>query len=334
MSKEQTQIIKGVAILMMLFYHLFNNASALEDCTPIFVLDGIPLVTIVARACNPVMIFIILSGYGFHYVYRQGKLRFVRQCKRVIKLYISYWITLAFFVPVGVAVARDHYPGSWTILTANVTAYLSTYNYETWFIFPYVLITLSCFWIFRIQDYLGHLLSVFLSGSILILSSYFISSYIVPAHANDSILNHILTYFQFMFPIVIGGCLHDWSSKGSLPKLHIHPIYVILMIGILLISRMSINTNAFNSLYAAALIWLFLQIRHLSPALQRVLSFLGEYSLMIWLTHTYFAYYLFRSIIYGARYPLLIFVLLLVITLPVAMVLTKVSSLICQKILK
>lgn len=38
----------------------------------------------------------------------------------------------------------------------------------------------------------------------------------------------------------------------------------------------------------------------------------------MWLTHTFFAYYLFPDFIYGIRYPLLIYIVLIVVSLLVA----------------
>lgn len=56
MTKNETQIIKGLAILLMIFLHLFNhNTSQLENLySPIIYIGSIPLVEILSRASNPV----------------------------------------------------------------------------------------------------------------------------------------------------------------------------------------------------------------------------------------------------------------------------------------
>lgn len=54
MSREDSTILKGIAILMMLFLHLFNH---LGDTTPLYniiYINDIPLVHWLTRACNPV----------------------------------------------------------------------------------------------------------------------------------------------------------------------------------------------------------------------------------------------------------------------------------------
>jgi uncharacterized membrane protein len=69
MSKEQTSIFKGIAILMMLWLHLFNSPNIVDSCVPLLFIGNVPLVHLLTRICSPVDIFIILSGYGLHYVY-------------------------------------------------------------------------------------------------------------------------------------------------------------------------------------------------------------------------------------------------------------------------
>ena len=54
---------------------------------------------------------------------------------------------------------------------------------------------------------------------------------------------------------------------------------------------------------------------------EKDLAELGKYSMPMWLTHTYFSIYLFHDFIYGFRYPLLIYVVLVVVSLLTALVL-------------
>lgn len=83
MTKEQTNILKGIAILMMLFLHLFNSANLTDVCEPLLFIGSTPLVHIISKACNPVGIFLMLSGYGLSYTYFRGKLSFNGQVRGV-----------------------------------------------------------------------------------------------------------------------------------------------------------------------------------------------------------------------------------------------------------
>lgn len=50
MTKEETLQLKGIAILMMLFLHLFNTTANVEQCqTYIYFWNGKPLVLALSR---------------------------------------------------------------------------------------------------------------------------------------------------------------------------------------------------------------------------------------------------------------------------------------------
>lgn len=57
LSKEKSTIIKGIAISLMLFLHLFDYHNA-DGCINFFHIVGMPLASWLARACNPVAIFL------------------------------------------------------------------------------------------------------------------------------------------------------------------------------------------------------------------------------------------------------------------------------------
>ena len=92
MSKEQTTIFKGIAILMMLAFHLFVGADIEEWCTPWVYVGDKPLVGMLARACYPVTFFLIFTGYGLSYLFDRGRLTFATQIRRLLRLYIFYWV--------------------------------------------------------------------------------------------------------------------------------------------------------------------------------------------------------------------------------------------------
>ena len=98
MSKEQSTILKGVAILMMLWYHLFNRVEINDLCTPIIMIGNTPLVVYISNACYPVTFFLILSGYGFTYLYQQRRLSIKGQIKKISKIYFNYWLVLIIFI--------------------------------------------------------------------------------------------------------------------------------------------------------------------------------------------------------------------------------------------
>lgn len=138
MTRQQSQMMKGVAILLMIFLHLFNQECNVALCHNLLFIDGIPLVSILSRAANPVAFFLILGGYGLYRVYEKGDRH---RWSRLAKLMIHYWIILLIFVTIGHFIHPTAYPGSFFKILSNITGYQTTYNGEMWFLLPYVILS-------------------------------------------------------------------------------------------------------------------------------------------------------------------------------------------------
>lgn len=74
MSKQESLMMKGVAILLMVFLHLFKINYADLYCS-LFNIGGTPLPAFIARMANPVPFFLILSGYGLYASHQVGGVR-------------------------------------------------------------------------------------------------------------------------------------------------------------------------------------------------------------------------------------------------------------------
>ncbi len=88
MQKKDSIKIKGIAILLLLFHHLFYNASRVEKSGMQFCFltqDKIEPVAVAARIC--VQLFIFLSAYGLAYQYMNKK-------ETIDQWFLRRWITL------------------------------------------------------------------------------------------------------------------------------------------------------------------------------------------------------------------------------------------------
>ena len=70
-NKETSKVLKGIAILMMVFLHLFNRDSQIDLYDSCFFINGHPLSQCFAGACNPDGMFLFLSGYGMFYSFKR-----------------------------------------------------------------------------------------------------------------------------------------------------------------------------------------------------------------------------------------------------------------------
>lgn len=87
MTKQETLIMKGVAILLMVWVHQCWEYPTLEH--HIFI-GNKPLLSFMGGAANPVDFFLLLSGYGMHFIYKKG-IRDEHRLSRLINMY-KHWI--------------------------------------------------------------------------------------------------------------------------------------------------------------------------------------------------------------------------------------------------
>jgi peptidoglycan/LPS O-acetylase OafA/YrhL len=99
LSLDNTQIIKGIAICLMLWHHLFYQHPEYGNLVFQTALFG--------KVC--VSLFLFLSAYGLTVQYGKvyGKTiaeTFKFQAKRFVKFYANYWVIFLIFVPIGIFV--------------------------------------------------------------------------------------------------------------------------------------------------------------------------------------------------------------------------------------
>lgn len=327
MSKEDTTILKGIAILLMLFLHLFSNPATAADYTPLLWIGSTPFATIFARACNPVNFFLVCSGYGLAYVYHNGKLNVASQWRRILKLYLNYWLILIIFVSIGCFVQPTRFPGSLTIAIENFTG-LNTdgYDHPAWFLLPYSLLSLSSLWIFKAMDKLGIIKSLIVSFFLTFGSMVVISLYIAPNNYHHKWFTIIFTYFDLIFAFVLGACINYKFEKGKITinKLVNNQWLTILLLICWFAIHMLTGSAAFNPFFLIAFMIIFLNLKF-KGVIRKVLLELGRKSMPMWLTHAYFYGYLCHDFIYGFKYSLVIFLILVLVSYLTAIVIQKLS---------
>lgn len=89
MTKQETQIMKGVAILLMIFLHLFNQMSNVELCRSFIYIGDIPFVYWLSAAANPVAFFLYFQGMVCTLSTLEGKGIFIDGVELVSYIYIG-----------------------------------------------------------------------------------------------------------------------------------------------------------------------------------------------------------------------------------------------------
>ena len=325
-SKDTSTLIKGVVIMMMLVVHLFNG-SHIDLCTHWFHIGDAPLISWLSRACGPVPFFMLLSGYGLAYKYEGKGIRLIDQLRRILRLYLHYWVILAVCLIVGYLLFPAKYPGSLRKVIVNMLGWDVTYNAEMWFLFPYCIISLFSMYIIRAVEKVGNVWALVISIGIMGCTSFLISRY-------GDFLFHNMTYYQpllcfhLLQPFVMGVVLR----RTSLPLNRPMPQWLVLVLIAALVLLTCVTHSSFRYiLYVPLLVFLLCHI-HWPQWLKAVLMELGRKSMTIWMIHTWLAFYLFTDQVYALRYPLVIFLGVLVasylLSIPVMWVAGKINGLI------
>lgn len=123
-----------------------------------------------------------------------------------------------------------------------------------------------------------------------------------------------LLYFHLMFAFFVGAMSAKHNIFGKI-KLRCQCIrrYAWIIILALITFRCFFSTSAFHSIYAFGFLCLFIAAPR-NLYVDKALAVLGKHSMNMWLIHSWFCYYLFHDLIYGLKYPLLIFIVLVTIS--------------------
>lgn len=294
---------------MMIFLHLFNKDHT-DLCTNLIYIGDVPFAKWLSNACGPVPFFVLMSGYGLAYTYNKGRLSIKNQFKRILKLYIHYWVVLVVFLIIGTLLYEDKYPGSIGRLFVNLLAWKTDFNYEMWFLLPYAMIALTSKYIIRVIETLGQISSVFISVVIYFIASFIISKYHNSLLSNNQFLNWFIVYLQFLYPFTIGACfcLSKYKTTCMLPS---WLVYIIMISLVVLVA--TFNLPGIYVLYVPIMVFLINQLSF-PKIVAKLFSKLGKQSMLMWMIHTWYCYYLFQEEIYALKYPVIIFIVVVTIS--------------------
>lgn len=300
-SKEKSILLKGIVIIMMVFLHLFNGNHT-DLCVNLLYVGDVPFAKWLSNACGPVAFFLLFSGYGLAYTYDKKGVTLLQQCRRILKLYIHYWIVLAIFLTIGWYMYPDRYPGTLGRLISNMTGWETDYNFEMWFLLPYSLISVSSRYIIQAIERIGHLQSVILTAILYFCTCYFISRYHATLLAENGLLGLLIVYLQFIYPFTVGMVFYKakYELRSQMPAWQ---MLLVMVCAIAVVA--TINISVTYIVYVPLMVFLFCQLSY-PKWLENMLMELGRKSMAIWMIHTWYCNYLFQEQVYSLRYVIVI----------------------------
>lgn len=321
-SVKQSNQLKVLAIFMMLGLHLFN-INFEGNYTPVLFVGGQPLIFYVSYffdICVPVFAFV--SGYGLYSKYAKDRKSYPSENKeRLKKLYLNLWVIILIFpIITGSILQTPRMPGSMAELLLNLTAIKVSYSPIWWYFTTYVLLVItSPFLFYVVAKYKTSL--VFLVSLVVYCIAYYYRIFKTEIFTNE--LLHWLhaqgaRYGLVQFEFLLGAfALHQkWNTKFTkfFDRLPNKQIFVFVLLIVLVFSRSLVPSMFVAPFCSLFFIALFNQIR-IAKSIGKFLDFFSPHATNIWLVHSFFYLAFFREFILSAKYPLFIFVLLLICSL-------------------
>jgi len=328
-SRRDTKIIKGVAICLMLYHHLFAYPIKIMEGNVFISLYDFGATTLstyigqFGRICLPMFVF--LSGYGCCLsAKKSGDVQQVIT-KQITGLYKSFWMVFAIFVPLSVLVfgiRPDPLPRE---LIYNFLGLHYSFNGEWWFITPYVLLIILCPIILRIVNRKNAVLYTDLF--LLVLFNGFIS-YVLPGITKlpalfplcSTVLWEHVNVMLGLLPCFTLGCIFArWGIldmvKSRFGGKLLWCAAAIVGMGALFYIHLY-NYMFYDFVNTALFIICIVILLPTKPGqlAGRVFEMLGEESTFMWLTHSFYCYYWCQKLVFAPKYSIVIFLWLLALS--------------------
>ncbi len=335
-DKRQTNIAKGVALLLLLWHHLFyKHTSYFSLFDSAWLIDGIPVESCIAaygKVC--VAIFLFLSGYG---MFKSGQslqrrtlaagktlhvsdhVRYVKN--HLIRLMADYWLIYLIFVPLGICfgvyfweVYQENF-GNGVLDFFALSFYFRTPSMNpSWW---YMSIILAFYLLFPLlkkwADVLPELMLAVALGIMLWPEQW--------RHTEE--FEKVSGYIEWLPPLLLGMLMARCNGFERIARRYPHwwqgALFAVPAVALTAYQRFMTSQDVrFDALFALAIILLcYLFLSHI-PVLSSGLAWLGGYSGTVYMLHTFVFLLYGKEWVYSLRFPPLIFTVVLAVCLLLA----------------
>lgn len=265
-----------------------------------------------------------------------GKEHFYRRrLKGLLSVLVSYWLVLVVFCVVGVLAGQgDFMPGSVGKFLGNALLLENSYNGAWWYMFTYGVLVVASPLILKAVKKINPILLLALGVAV-----YF-GAYVIRFKVSSGswLLGKLGPFGMTLFEYLVGAvcCKKRIFTKLFRPWSRIRKSMRWVPATILFLALLYSRTKIIPSLFVAPISgFAIMTLFHFwdKPRIVKdFFLFIGGHSTNIWLTHMFFYSVLFKGFVYIARYPILIFALMLAITVLVSMALQVVEKPIQKRI--
>lgn len=336
MNKKETLLCKGMAILIMLFHHSFYSYSFFEnysiECVIFPSIEWLNKLSVSAKVC--VAIFVFLTGYGIAIscisISRDDNNSMWWDkylLKRCIKLYTHYWyiyvlISVGFLLFNKSYLIDVYYDGKANFIRnlifdiGGVAKLFGTPTLRgTWWYMSLALVYI-----------------IIIPIVITIVEKFGWATLFIPVILSVGLNLDSKNIVLFWMPSLILGIISAKYNLFSILFKRYKSITILsvclLLVVVLVCCRIIFGKNMLLEAGIALTICLFtVALSRFCSVVEKILKPFGQHEYTIFLTHTMIREF-FPDIIYSLKYPLLIWMTFLIISLLVAIVIDKLKSLI------
>lgn len=322
-SREETKMMKGIAIILMLYHHLFAFPERFPESISYistFALAGNTIsywIGCFGKIC--VALYLFLGGYGTYLSAQKSESIDKLVGRKIKNLYLVYWKVFLVFIPLCMALNVSRVTKNVETLIWNFTGLRTSYNGEWWFFTPYVILLVLFPLLYRFlsvkKEIWIDLVKVFALNAFI--------QFIIPVvvcmpftgNFSSSLFWSTLNGGLAQLPVFAMGCFfakYDLLSQIKRKSSENYWYFGIAVLSLPLTFYMRKKTgylfNAYDLVYAPLIVIsasIVLENKLLSP-ISKVLIKIGNQSTIIWLTHSFYCYMLCPKIVFLPRYAPLI----------------------------
>ena len=327
LTKRETQMAKGIAILAMVILHLFCRLGDLPY-TPWLYIGNTPLVYYFGQfggICVPIYCF--CSGYA-HYLLREreGKRYFRRILPKALSFLCNYWIVLLLFSVVGLVLGNEVMPISWKTFLGNVFLYGMSYNGAWWFVLTYLLLLVLSPLTATVIKKIPSTITFFSSGVVYFILYLFQHkiSITFPHPIGNWLWTQFLLLGTTQFSYAVGmifrkerliSRMREIVEEKNRKNIRLVARLIVASVPLLMFLLSSLIPSAIltpiTGIGTIVCFWLMKK----PPAVAAALYYFGHHSTNVWLVHMFFYTALFDQLVFKMKYPLPILILMLMICL-------------------
>lgn len=321
LTKRDTQMAKGIAVLGMVMLHLFCRLGDLPY-TPLIWCGEIPLIYylgLFGDLCVPVFCF--CSGYAHYLMADAQQNNYPKRIPgKALRFLCNYWIVVVLFSVIGLLFDETGMiPGSWADFAGNMLVVRMNYNGAWWFVSTYLLLLVMSPVLAALAKRLNGIVLLAISAILYFVAYMFRFNYVItlPNPVLQWLWSQTVLLGTSQFGYFGGMVCRKYGVIGMLREyLKSRTVLrrgIVFAIPAAAFAGHCVIHSAFVAPFTAAAVLTGLFLAKLPGWAERCFLLLGRHSTNIWLVHMFFYFVLFPGFAFSAKYPVLILALMLAV---------------------